>query len=269
MNYQPNSLSLKNRWGDNMNITIVEDEELAAGYLEKILKKQQVIKISTINILSTVKEAISYLSTNTPDLIFFDVHLADGSSMEVLEAVEIKAPIIFTTAYDKYAIEAFKHFTIDYLLKPYEADSLIEALNKLKTMKESFTQDKGALVRHLKGGGSSFQERFLIQHAHQLKSIEAEEIAYFYASGKHLFIYTFSRQSYLYNSTVRDIISQLDPNRFFKINRNYVVNIKAVNNVVKASYAKLSVDLYPPPPDENKVILSKTEISNFKKWLNK
>lgn len=253
-----------------MNVTIIEDEIPAAGYLKNILLEQHSINVENITIIETVQDSIIHFQKSMPDLVFMDVHLADGNSMEILEAIEITCPIIFTTAYDEYAIEAFKLFTIDYLLKPFEEAAVIDALEKLKTITSQISQEKvSSFAGHLKKGeGRLYQEHFLINYGNELRTINASEIAYFYGSGKHLFIYTVNRESFLYDSTIRGIIKEVDPQFFFKINRNYVVNIHSIKRVIKQGSSKLQVELVPPPPDEDKVTISKSALKAFKNWMN-
>ena len=121
-----------------MKIAIVEDEHLASSYLKSILEQQDVLSIAAISVLKSVKEAVVFFSENKVDLAFMDIHLGDGKSLEIFEKTDISCPVIFVTAYDSYAISVFKHFTIDYLLKPFEEEELLEALQKFKKIKDSF-----------------------------------------------------------------------------------------------------------------------------------
>lgn len=253
-----------------MDVVIVEDEDLAAGYLEKSLLKQDIVDIGKVTVLGSVKEALHYFGDTMPDLVFMDIHLEDGNSMEILESVHISAPIIFTTAYDAYAIRAFKHFTVDYLLKPFDAEDLNRALKKLKEITQTYGDhyQREALQRFLKEGEVKYQKRFMVNHGHQLLSIEVKDISFFYGSGKHLFIYTGEGNSFLYNSTIRDIITRLDPEDFFKINRNYVISIAAVAKVIKHDNLRLEIVLNQPVPGEERIFISKTETRYFKAWLD-
>ncbi|NKI26996.1 response regulator transcription factor [Arenibacter sp. 6A1] len=253
-----------------MKVAIIEDEELAANYLKGVLLRQQLIPIREVVSMGSVKEAIAYFKDAMPDLVFMDIHLEDGTSLEILEAVTITAPIIFTTAYDEYALKAFKHFTIDYLLKPFDEDALIEALEKFTVIKEKYQEEEtknlvSQALNHLK---NTYQQRFLVQQGHQLISITTQETAFFYAEGKHLFLYAQNGENYIYNSTIKEVITKLDPTLFFRINRNYIVNIDSVKRIIKHSNLKLEVVLSPTIPQMDKIILSKTEIKSFKQWLD-
>lgn len=254
-----------------MDVVIVEDEDLAAGYLKQELLAQNEIEIKSVTCLGTVKEAIGYFQEHSPDLVFLDIHLADGNSMKILETVNLSAPIIFTTAYDTYAIEAFKHFTVDYLLKPFGREDLIKALSKLRSIEKKYStpQNFELLKQFLTKEKVSYQKRFMVNEGHQLVSLGVNEISFFYASGKHLFIYTKKGESFLYNSTIRDVIDKLDPNYFYRVNRNYIIHIDAVSKVVKHSSLRLEVILNCKTPANERVFVSKNELKEFKEWLDK
>ncbi len=253
-----------------MRIAIVEDELLASTYLKTLLLKQIVITIEDIYILSSVKEAVRFFENNEVDLIFMDIHLGDGKSLEIFEQVEITSPIIFVTAFDSYAIQVFKQFTIDYILKPFEKPELENALIKFKNITKKFeiNHTLDTLIQVEDHGNTEFRQRFLVNSGHKLKSIESSEIAYFFASGKHLFIHTFDNNSYIYDDTIKDIINKLDDMVFFKINRKYIVNRKAVHHIVKHNSQKIEVILTPNPEDDNTILVSKNCISELKAWLS-
>lgn len=251
-----------------IRVTIVEDEYHAAEFLKEILLHQEILPVHEITVLETVESAVRYFRDQQTDLVFLDIHLADGSSLEILEQVEITAPIIFTTAYDTYTLEAFKLFTIDYLVKPFDRDVLHESLEKLKNMSRRLSSHQIASVSKKLKEDQKYQQQFLIKHGYDLRTVKIQDIAYFYGSGKHLFMYTFSRESYLYNDTIRNVITKIDPKRFFRINRNYVVNIHAIKRVIKIANNKLEVELVPSPPADSNVSVTKTEIKPFKDWMN-
>ncbi|WP_025125516.1 LytR/AlgR family response regulator transcription factor [Myroides odoratimimus] len=253
-----------------MKIAIVEDESLASNYLHSLLLKQEHLFIDDIVILSSVKEATAFFLANKVDLIFMDIHLGDGKSLEIFEHIEIKTPIIFITAYDSYAIQVFKQFTIDYILKPFTSEELDDALIKFKEISKQFeiapTLDSLAKIEN--GNDSSIKERFLVNNGHKLKSIEKDQIAYFVASGKHLFLYTFDNNSYIYDDTIKDIISKLDSKTFFKINRKYIINIKSVADIIKHNSQKIELKITPNPEDESPILVSKNQILDLKTWLS-
>ncbi|UUF14102.1 MULTISPECIES: LytR/AlgR family response regulator transcription factor [Flavobacterium] len=253
-----------------MKIAIVEDEYLASTYLKSILEQQDILQIAEIAVLKSVKEAVDFFKQNNVDLAFMDIHLGDGKSLEIFEKATISCPVIFVTAYDSYAISVFKHFTIDYLLKPFEEQELLEALTKFKKIKDSFNADATlqSLVAIENPETNKIQRHFLVNHGYKLISVNESEITYFAASGKHLFVYVKSGNSYLYNSTITDIINSLDPFIFFKINRKYIVHRNIIKEVVKHSHQKIELILTVPPIENDPIIISKKEINNFKNWLD-
>jgi len=251
-----------------MKVVIIEDEHLASSYLKSILEQQSIISINEIMVLKSVKDAVAFFKVNTVDLAFMDIHLGDGKSLDIFEQAIVSCPVIFITAYDSYAVKVFKHFTIDYLLKPYEEEELHEALLKYKNIKETFNTN--LIVESLVEieNQSSVQHHFLVNHRDKLLSINDTSITYFYATGKHLYIYTNSGSSYLYNSNLKDLINKLNPDIFFKINRKYIINRHHIQEIIKHSSQKIEILLNVVLPDNEPIILSKKEINNFKNWLD-
>jgi len=252
-----------------MKIAIVEDEILAFNYLKSILESQTLVDITSITSLRSKSQAIAFFKDQTVDLIFMDIHLGDGKSLEIFESVDLKTPIIFTTAYDDYALQVFQHFTIDYLLKPYEEEQLLAALSKYSTIKENFSpqqtlQQLSVLDRDPK---QKRMTRFLVTEGHQLLSIKDEDIAYFFASGKYLFMTTKDNKSYIYEDTIKDIIGKINSDIFFKVNRKFIVNIGAIADVIKHSSQKIELKLDPSPENED-VFVSKMHINEWKEWMN-
>jgi len=251
-----------------MKVVIIEDEHLASSYLKSILEQQNIISINEITVLKSVKDAVAFFKVNTVDLAFMDIHLGDGKSLDIFEQAIVSCPVIFITAYDSYAVKVFKHFTIDYLLKPYEEEELHEALLKYKNIKETFNTN--LIVESLVEieNQSSVQQHFLVNHRDKLLSINDTSITYFYATGKHLFIHTDSGSNYLYNSNLKDLINKLNPDLFFKINRKYIINRHHIQEIIKHSSQKIEILLNVAIPDTEPIILSKKEINNFKNWLD-
>ncbi|MFH6995455.1 LytR/AlgR family response regulator transcription factor [Flavobacterium sp. FlaQc-48] len=251
-----------------MKIVIIEDEHLASSYLKSILEGQSIIAISTITVLKSVKDSVAFFASHTVDLAFMDIHLGDGKSLDIFEQTSISCPVIFITAYDSYAVKVFRHFTIDYLLKPYEEEELLDALMKYKNIKATFNTNQ--IVESLVEieNQSSIQHHFLVSHRDKLISVNDTSITYFFATGKHLFIYTHSGSSYLYNSNLKDLINKLSPVLFFKINRKYIINRHHIQQIIKHSSQKIEILLDVSIPDTEPIILSKKEINNFKAWLD-
>lgn len=251
-----------------MKIVIIEDEHLASSYLRSILEQQDILSISKITLLKSVKDAVTFFKENSVDLAFMDIHLGDGKSLDIFEQVSIMCPVIFITAYNEYAVKVFKHFTIDYLLKPYEEEELLEALLKYKNIKEAFNINPIVESLVTIENQSSIQHHFLVNHRDKLLSINDTAITFFFATGKHLFIYTNTNHSYLYNSNLKDLIGKLDPNLFFKVNRKYIVNRNHIKEIIKHNSQKIELLLNSTTPDNEAIILSKKEINNFKNWLD-
>lgn len=251
-----------------MKIVIVEDEHLASSYLKSILEEQNILNISNITLVKSVKDAVAFFKENSVDLAFMDIHLGDGKSLDIFEQTPISCPVIFITAYDEYAVKVFKHFTIDYLLKPYEEEELLEALVKYKNIKEAFNTNPIVESLVTIENQSNIQHHFLVNHRDKLISINDTAITFFFATGKHLFIFTDSGNSYLYNNNLKDLISKLDPNLFFKVNRKYIINRNHIKDIVKHNSQKIELLLNVSIPDTEPIILSKKEINNFKNWLD-
>ena len=251
-----------------MKIVIIEDEHLASNYLKTILEQQNILAINEITVVKSVKDAVAFFKFNSVDLAFMDIHLGDGKSLDIFEQTVISCPVIFITAYDSYAVKVFKHFTIDYLLKPYEEEELLEALSKYKNIKETFNPNPVVESLVEIENQNNIQHHFLVSHRDKLISINDISITYFYATGKHLFIYTHSGSSYLYNSNLKDLINKLDQALFFKINRKYIINRHHIQEIIKHSSQKIEILLNVAIPDTEPIILSKKEINNFKVWLD-
>lgn len=253
-----------------MKIAIVEDELLAVTYLKNLLEEQNIFEISSITILRSAKQAKEFFKENSVDLIFMDIHLGDGKSFEIFQEVEILTPIIFITAYDEYAMKVFKHFTIDYILKPFQVDELHVALQKFKTIRTNF--DISSTLKSiavLENSPSDIMRRFLVTNGNKLRSVEEHEIAYFFASGKHLFMKTKDDQTYIYDDTIKNIINKLDETIFFKINRKFIVHIDSISEIIKHSSQKIEIHLYPKIETEHPIFISKPQINNWIYWMNR
>lgn len=254
-----------------MKVAIVEDELLAANYLKQLLEQQNIINIDYIKVLRSKQEAVLFFSDNNVDLIFMDIQLGDGNSLEIFEKVEIKNPIVFVTAYDEYALKVFKHFTIDYILKPFENDEVLSALTKYKNISTSFdiASTLDSLVSIENQTKSKVLNKIMVSNGNKLIVLEEEEIAYFFASGKHLFITTIDNRTYIYNDNLKDIIDKLNSNVFFKINRKYIVSKESIKEVIKHSSQKIEIILNPLPEIKTEILISKMQISEWKKWMEK
>lgn len=251
-----------------MRIAIVEDEALAANYLKKLVLKQDILPIGVndIILLSSIKEATTFFFQHTVDLIFMDIHLGDGKSLEIFDKITVKSPVIFITAYENYAIEAFKQFAIGYILKPFDKHALDEVLLKYVTITKRLQEETPTKLEE--EANTKFKDRFLIHDGHRLKSIETTEIAYLFASGKHLFLHTFQDERFIYDDTLKDVIDKLEAKAFFKINRSFIVNIQAIKEVIRHSSQKIELILNVQSDDQSPIFVSKAHIPQLKDWLS-
>ena len=254
-----------------MRIAIVEDEALAANYLKKLLLTQDILPLGVEDIvmLSSIKEATTFFFQHSVDLVFMDIHLGDGKSLEIFDKIAVKSPVVFITAYENYAIEAFKQFAIGYILKPFNKSALDEVLLKYITITKHLQEDQlPTTIAVDEPTTDKPKDRFLIHDGHRLKSIETSEIAYLFASGKHLFLHTFADERFIYDDTIKAIIAKLDPKTFFKINRSFIVNIQAIKEVIRHNSQKIELVLNVQSEDQQHIFVSKAHIAPLKDWLS-
>lgn len=245
-----------------MNAIIIEDEPLASMELEKILG-EVAPEVKVLARLESVRESVAWLRENKVDLIFSDIHLGDGQSFDVFRQVEVTVPVIFITAYDEYALQAFKNRGVDYILKPFDREEICGALAKVK---DWFGQESVPVEAV---APTVFQERFLVQMGARIKSVPVTEVAYFMADGKYLMLYTFEGSGYVVDQTIAGVEGRLDPRNFFRINRKFIVNYAAIRDMVRYSNSRIKVILLPEPPENIEAIVSTERIREFKEWLNR
>ena len=250
-----------------MKAVIVEDELIAAQNLQRLI--QQVDSdIEVIVVLQSVEESIEWFMLHpAPELVFMDIHLADGSSFSIFEKVEISCPIIFTTAYDEYALKAFEVNSIDYLLKPISLKNFERALSKFRSMVAA-KDDNSELISHLlatfKQIKEAFKSNFLIPHKDKFIPLAVSKIACLYTENKMVNIVTDDQQIYHIDSSLEDLGNQLNPALFFRANRQYIVSHNAIKDISIWFGSKISINLYVNVPD--KIIVSKARVSEFKTW---
>ncbi len=250
-----------------MNVLIIEDEKPAADKLKRLLSKA-VEGIKVVDTLETVEESINwFLNNSSPDLIFMDIQLGDGICFEIYDSVEIKTPIIFTTAYDEYAIRAFKVNSVDYLLKPIDQGSLSKAIDKFKTLYPAKTDNKkieliyNQIVK-------KYKTRFFIKFGSHCRSVMTEEIRYFFIVERSTFMNTFSGKIFDVDYSLDQIQKMVDPEKFYRINRNFIINIAAITDIITWSSNRLKVKL--TGGDENfEMVVSRDKVSDFKRWLDR
>ncbi len=254
-----------------MKTIIIEDEKPAARLLQRKLQK---LNIQVAVMLHSVEEAIEWFSKNEhPDLIFLDIQLSDGLSFEIFEKVEIKSAVIFTTAYDEYALRAFKLNSIDYLLKPIDEEELLVSISKFKThflksKEEIFTSqmDFEKIKKMFQNSlEQDFKKRFTVKIGQHLKVISTDEIECFFSENKGTYIHTFDNRNYLIESTLEFLEQELDTKDFYRISRKFIIPMKAIKEIVVYSNSRLRVVL--PTFKDEEVIVSREKVSDFRNWI--
>jgi len=253
-----------------MRILIIEDEPLAAVKLERQLMALD-DTIQVLDKIESIQQAVDWFQKNEADLIFLDIHLSDGISFQIFDQVSVNTPIIFTTAFDQYAIEAFKLNSLDYLLKPVKKTDLERALNKYKSLvnfkNESPPIDFNAVLEAMKSTHRNFKDRFMVFTGRdQIKSIGIDEVAYFYAEGKFAYLIDRTGRQYVIDSSLDRLVNELDPKKFFRINRQFVIGFSAIRSMFTWTKSRVKLELNPPTKKE--VVVSVERSSDFKRWLN-
>ena len=237
-----------------MKAVIIEDETTAVNSLKAILAQNTVTPIEVIAELESIEESVEFFRTSPhPDIIFMDIHLADGSAFKIFEQVEIDAPVVFTTAYDEYALQAFQVSSIDYLLKPVTLVSLERALNKLRLFD---TEERLAHIR---------QTNRTIQSRHTVRSLLIMLADKFYPANEKVTAYTFDGKQHPVDRTLDALGEQLDERLFFRANRQFIISRNAIKDIDLWFGSRLSVNLTLPVPE--RIIISKTKTPIFKKWI--
>lgn len=269
-----------------MKAVIIEDETTAVSSLKAILAQNKMASIEVVAELESIEESVDWFrQTERPDLIFMDIHLADGSAFQIFEQVDIQAPVVFTTAYDEYALQAFQVSSIDYLLKPVTVDSLERALNKLRLFNP---EERQAHIRHTnhtiqgrRQGNESVSagqppalrktcpahslQSLLVMLVDKFYPLPVEEVYYFYTAHEKVTAYTADGKSHPIDRTLDALGEQLDEHLFFRANRQFIISRSAIRDVDLWFGNRLSVNLHLPVPE--KIIISKTKTPVFKKWI--
>lgn len=254
-----------------MKVLIVEDEAMAARRLNNLLEQLEP-GIEVLAKLDSVKRVVKWLKENdTPDLIFFDIQLADGISFEVFEKTEVKSPVIFTTAFDEYAIQAFKVNSIDYLLKPIDPKELENALIKFRERSIPASPqpafDMGMIQKAMEMMTRQYKERFVVKIGEHIHTIPTTDTAYFFSQEKATFLQTMEKNRFIIDYTLEQIEQLIDPDKFFRINRKYLVSLEAVKDIVTYSNSRLRLIL--KHSDDMDAIVSRDKVQAFKKWLDR
>jgi len=252
-----------------MNVFIIENEKPAADKLVRLLHKID-DNISIVGVIETVEGAVNWFQNNPPpDLIVIDIQLDDGLCFEIFDTIKVELPVIFTTAYDEYALRAFKVNSVDYLLKPIEEGSLRKAIDKFKTLHFILPSDR---LRQLLGEfNKQYKTRFLVKIGSNYRSVLLNEICCFYILERATFIRTLSGKDYAVDNSLDNLQKIVDPDKFFRINRNCLININAIGNLLSYSSSRLQIKLNENVPSisEDYLVVSREKVNELKKWIDK
>ena len=247
-----------------MNVLILEDENRAANHLQRLIAAVAP-DMKVISVFETVRDSVEFLKTAPAiSLIFSDVQLADGLSFEIFNQVEIQCPIIFTTAYDTYAIEAFSTNGIDYLLKPVEEERLKKAIQK--ATKLSHQIDLNKLV-NLMQPEKKHKSRFMVKVGEKIRTIPVEDILLFYSFEKATYLHTSSKRDYIIDYSLDELQLLIDDARFFRINRKYFVSLEACSQIYAWSNSRLKLDI--EGVDDSHIVVAREKVQEFKQWLDR
>ena len=249
-----------------MRILNIEDEKPAAARLSKLLQVH-FPEAELIGNLDTVSRAVRWFFENpSPDLIFCDIQLADGISFEIFDQVKVNAPIVFTTAFDQYAIRAFQVNAIDYLLKPIDPKELERAVEKFKSRTGPPSLDLNMLKSLIQPQTKSYKSRFLVRFGEKIQSVPVEEIAFFYSEERVTFIQTHSGKKYVVDSTLEQVESQVDQAVFFRLNRKYLSHVDSIEEVLTYSNSRLKITLRNCA--DRDILVSREKVTDLKDWLD-
>jgi DNA-binding LytR/AlgR family response regulator len=254
-----------------MKVLIVEDEFLAAERLQNLLFDIDP-SIEVVGKLDSVEDAVVFFSSRAKiDLLLLDIQLADGKSFEIFDKVNVDVPVIFTTAYDQYALQAFQFLSIDYLLKPVQPESLGAALRKLRKVIGSSTfsgEEINVLRQLIAGQKKTYKERFVIKVGNKLQFRSAKDVAYFYAEGKIVYLVTRNdNRKYIIDHTLEELEGALDPSVFFRISRKYIINVESLSEVKPQMSGRLEIKMM--QQGEQELSVSRERANEFKVWLNR
>lgn len=252
-----------------MTVLIIEDEAPAFRRLQKLLEDIDP-SIQIIEVFDGVKEAVKWLNHHQcPDLIFMDIQLSDGLSFEIFEQTEITKPVIFTTAFDEYMLKAFKVNSIDYLLKPINKNDLQHSLDKYRSLKSQFSENETPsiqeLIKNIRLDDRKFKSRFLVKMGEKMMSVETEDIICFFAHSGLVYLLTKGGKKYLIDQTLDDIGKELDPEKYYRANRQYILNYNAIEAIHKYGKSKLVVET--TFNHDEQIIVSSEKATAFKQWL--
>lgn len=254
-----------------MNVLILEDEKNAAIRLQELLALVAP-DANIIGILETVAETLQWFKggKQKPDIILSDIQLADGLSIDAFAQLDIKVPVVFTTAYDAYTLKAFKLNSIDYLLKPIDKEELKAAFNKYHALHPGDNDIDPKLlsvIQNIVTGKASYRSRFLLRRGERLFTVPVEEIAFIRADDKIVYLLTKSKQKHIIDESLEELEKTMDPALFFRINRTYIVQLPTIDKISNHFNGRLKINLH--NWDDDDIFVSKSRAADFKKWLNK
>jgi two-component system, LytTR family, response regulator LytT len=252
---------------NKLKVVIVEDESIAAKNLQKLVLKIEA-DFEIVALLASIKQAVDWFSLNKADLVFMDIQLSDGLSFKIFDQVSIKSPVIFTTAYDQYAIKAFKTNGIDYLLKPIDEEELKASITKYKNLTRQ-SPDYSVLKNLLAGLKSNidYKQRFIVQAGTKIRSIPINDIGYFYFNDKSVYITTVENRQYPTEYSLDKLEELVDPDIFFRINRRMLISFKSISKISTLSKSRIELELNPPYEEE--VLVSFNKTPSFRDWLDR
>jgi DNA-binding LytR/AlgR family response regulator len=253
-----------------LNILIIEDEPQAANRIEKLIR-ELIPSVIVLDKIDSVKKSVQWFKMNSsPDLTLMDIQLADGSSFQIFEQCDVKCPVIFTTAYDEYALKAFKVNSIDYILKPVDKDELKSALKKLEALvgnsdgTRKLLDSIGAVVQKL---SKKYKERFVVKVGEHLRTIEVKDILYFYSQDKATFCHTMDNRNHILDYTLEQLEDMIDSLVYFRVNRKYFVRAESIQDIISYSNSRLKLVLKNSQDDS--VIVARERVQEFKQWLDR
>lgn len=253
-----------------MKVLIIEDETTAANNLQRMLRSYDPT-IEILGVLKSVKKSVECLQSHLEelDLIFLDIKLSDGLSFQVFEHIRVRKPIIFTTAFDEFAIQAFRVNSIDYLLKPVGVLALTRALEKYQQLQEEKRMqiDYQAVFSRMNFNERQYKSRFLVKSGTVLQAIEVQEVAYFLADGNLVLLKTFQNKSFPVAHSLHKLEDVLDPQLFYRVSRNLIIQTKAIHKLTAFSKGRLKLELHPPFPES--IIISNQKATGLKTWLDR
>lgn len=255
----------------NLNVLIIEDEIPAAEKLERYLNKYSE-GIRIVRVIDTVRESVEWLKAHQAeiDLIFMDVQLKDGISFSIFQEVKIEKPIIFITAYNEFALDAFKFNSIDYLLKPITFTDLSVSLKKMESLSTQlrWNEEKNESITQTlsKSSDKNYKNRFMVKLGEHIRSITSNEISFFFADGRDVYLVTNQLRKFIIDYTLEGLDEILDPAQFYRINRSYILNITSIQDVVVYFNSRLKIT--PNIKWEKEIIVSRDKVADFKQWFD-